>query len=201
MIVADAPIELVKAELRTTVRGRLAAMHSLDRARESAAICGQGVLWHPFADAQCVMAYVPMPSEVDVRPMIAMLLGRGVTVCLPRIDWEGSGLTPVPIQDLDHDLGPAERGVRQPRADLAPLGADDVQVVVLPGLAFDSRGGRLGQGGGFYDRWLADRATGVRTLGVAYACQMVEQVPMAGHDRRIDAVATAGGLRTSDRQG
>lgn len=200
MIVAETPIEFAKTELRTTIRGRLRAMTADERATESAAICGLAMTWHPLTEASCVMAYSPTAREVDVLPLIERLLGRGTTVCLPRIDWQNHGLTPIPIRDLNRDLGPAERGVRQPRADLAPIDANTVQTVVLPGLAFDAAGGRLGQGGGFYDRWLADRADRVRTIGVAYACQMVAQLPMAAHDRRLDAVATADSLHTTERK-
>lgn len=201
MIVAETPIELAKAELRTTVRGLLRAMTAGEREAESAAICDRAMSWGPLSEANCVMAYMPMAREVDVRPLIARLLERGTTVCLPRIDWENHGLSPVPIRDPDRDLGPAERGVRQPRADLAPIAASDVQIVVVPGLAFDAAGGRLGQGGGFYDRWLANQANHVRTIGAAYACQMVAQVPVTAHDRRLDAVATAETLHTTDRHG
>lgn len=201
MIVAETPIEIAKTELRTTIRGLLRAMTPHERKAESAAICDRAMAWGPLAEASCVMAYAPMATEVDVRPLIERLLERGTTVCLPRVDWQNQGLTPVPIRDLDRDLGPAERGVTQPRADLAPISNDTVQIIVTPGLAFDEAGGRLGQGGGFYDRWLADRADHVRTIGVAYACQMVAQLPMAAHDRRLDAVATAETLHTTDRHG
>ncbi len=161
------------------------------REAESRAICDRAMNWQPLAAAGCVLAYMPMASEVDIRPMIEALLGRGVTVCLPRVEWGSQQMAPVPIGDLERDLGPSERGVRQPRADIAPADARSVQVVVVPGLAFDNEGGRLGRGGGFYDRWLADRADGVLTLGVAFACQVVERVPMEPHDRRVDAVVTA----------
>ncbi|MDQ7012361.1 MAG: 5-formyltetrahydrofolate cyclo-ligase [Planctomycetota bacterium] len=190
MTVAAEPIETAKALLRTTVRGRLAAMTGGVREAESRAICDRAMDWQPLAAAGCVLAYMPMASEVDIRPMIETLLGRGVRVCLPRVEWESRLIVPVPIGDLERDLGPSERGVRQPRADIAPADADSVQVVVVPGLAFDDGGGRLGRGGGFYDRWLGDRADGVLALGVAFACQVVERVPMERHDRRVDGVVT-----------
>ncbi len=201
MTVAAESLETAKTLLRTTVRGRLAAMTPAEREAESRAICDRALDFPPLAAAGCVLAYMPMASEVDIRPLLGALLGRGVGVCLPRVEWGSQRMVPVPIGDLERDLGPSERGVRQPRAAIAPVSAESVQVVVVPGLAFDGEGGRLGRGGGFYDRWLGDRADGVRALGVAFACQVVGRVPMGSHDRRVDAVVTATGLLASGRAG
>ena len=198
---AAEPLEPAKTLLRTAVRGRLVAMTPNEREAESRAICARAMDWQPLTKTACVLAYMPMASEVDIRPLIEALLERGVTVCLPRIEWGSQAMVAVPIRDLERDLGPRERGVRQPCAALAPVASEHVQVVIVPGLAFDDRGGRLGRGGGFYDRWLGDRADGVRALGAAFGCQVVERVPMASHDRRVDAVVTATTLLAAGEPG
>lgn len=196
------PIELAKSALRQNARGRLAAMTDAEQRAESEAVCRRALVWPPMQHAGCVMAYWPMPREVDVRPLLSELLGRGTVVCVPRVDWATGRLAAVPIRDLGRDLGATERGVVQPRADLAPIADHDVQIVVVPGLAFDAAGGRIGHGAGFYDRWLAGAGSppgGLVSLGAAFGCQMTERVPMEAHDRRLDAVATAGGVFTHER--
>lgn len=183
-------IEETKAGLRAMVRARLRELTAHERARLSRAACDEAGAWAPLAGASCVLAYAPMPSEVDITPLIEALLDRGVTVCIPRVDWAGARIDPVPIRDLAADLTMVERGVRQPREALAPVAIDSVQVVVVPGVAFDLHAGRLGRGGGFYDRVLGARTRPGMALGVGFEAQVVERVPMEGHDQRVDALAT-----------
>lgn len=183
-------IEDTKADLRAMVRERLRGMTDHERARLSASACEQALRWQPLARASCVLAYAPMPMEVDVEPLIEALLARGVTVCVPRVDWEAAAITPVPIRDLIGDLSVIERGVRQPREHLAAIDIAQVQVVVAPAVAFDLSGGRLGRGGGFYDRVLGCRTKPGMALGVGFESQVVDGIPMEGHDQRVDALAT-----------
>jgi 5-formyltetrahydrofolate cyclo-ligase len=183
-------IHETKASLRAMVRDRLVGMTGRARARLSAAVCEEAVLWGPLTRADCVLAYAPMPMEVDIEPLIEALLGCGVTVCVPRVDWEASTIVPVPIRDLIDDLSVIERGVRQPRDTLDAIDMARVDVVIAPAVGFDLAGGRLGRGGGFYDRVLGSRTRPGLVLGVGFEAQVVESIPMAGHDKRVDALAT-----------
>lgn len=179
-----------KAELRAMVRGRLRALTGTERARLSGAACDHALGWEPLHEAACVLAYAPMPSEVNIEPLIESLLARGVTVCIPRVDWDAGSIAPVPITDMRADLDTVERGVRRPRERLPAIGLDQVQAVVVPAVAFDLAGGRLGRGGGFYDRVLGSRARPGVALGVGFEAQVVDEIPMEGHDQRVDALAT-----------
>ncbi|VAX41372.1 hypothetical protein MNBD_PLANCTO03-1070, partial [hydrothermal vent metagenome] len=138
-------IRETKASLRARVRDRLRGMTSRERARLSGAVCEEAVLWGPLMRAQCVLAYAPMPMEVDIEPLIEALLGCGVTVCVPRVDWEAQRIAPVPIRDMIGDLSVTERGVRQPRETLPAIDLAEVQVIVVPAVGFDLTGGRLGR--------------------------------------------------------
>ncbi|MBK7404120.1 MAG: 5-formyltetrahydrofolate cyclo-ligase [Phycisphaerales bacterium] len=190
MTVTSDSIEETKAVLRSLARDRVRGLTDHERARLSGAACGAAMAWTPLATAECVLAYAPMRSEVDVTPLIEVLQRGGCRVCLPRADWARGTIEAVPVLDLESDLDLVEHGVRQPRAALASVPVESVQVVVAPGLAFDDRGGRLGRGGGFYDRLLAALPRAARAIGIAYEAQIFERIPMEGHDRAIDALAT-----------
>lgn len=194
MTVSADAIEQAKADLRRAVRDAVRSLGEEARREQSARACAHALTWRPLSAAGVVLAYWPIPGEPDTRPLIQELVGRETTVCLPRVDWDNHRIVPVPVGDPERDLGPPERGVRQPRADLAPLDPNRIEAVVVPGLAFDETGARLGRGGGFYDRWLADRPDHRATIGIALACQVVGRIPTAAHDQHVDAVATPGGL-------
>lgn len=179
-----------KADLRALVRGRLRDLTAHERARMSHAACEQALAWPPLAAAECVLAYAPMPSEVDVEPLIEALLARGACVSIPRVDWDAGTIAPVPITDLLADLTLIEHGVRQPRENLPAIDMSKIQAVVVPAVAFDLAGGRLGRGGGFYDRVLSGRTRPGLALGVGFEAQVVDEIPMEGHDQRVDALAT-----------
>lgn len=117
-------------------------------------------------------------------------------------DWLGSGGIPdkvlaFPVTDgvdlrfvTGGTMEPGVHGVREPRGGRV---AEPADLVLVPGLAFDRSGFRLGRGRGFYDRWLGGQ-TGVRTLGLAFSCQVVETLPCEPHDLRVEAVLTEDGL-------
>lgn len=133
--------------------------------------------------------FAPLPDEPDVRPLWREALDRGKTLVLPRWDPNTGMYVAATIQDPLRDLIPGRYGVREPRPALPMLPWDRVDWLAVPGVAFDRRGGRLGRGAGHYDRILG--ATPAFRCGVAFACQLVETVPMAEHDLRVDAVVTS----------
>jgi 5-formyltetrahydrofolate cyclo-ligase len=135
-----------------------------------------------------VAAYWPVGSEVDVRPALRELLARGCRLTLPWVDGPSLQLAAV---DALEDLVPGWRGVLEPGPERRrPVPLSTVDVVVVPGLAFDERGHRLGSGGGHYDRLLADRGPGTAVVAVAYAEQVVPAVPVEAHDAPVDAIVT-----------
>ncbi|MBM3569874.1 MAG: 5-formyltetrahydrofolate cyclo-ligase [Alphaproteobacteria bacterium] len=140
-----------------------------------------------------IAAYWPMGSELDPRPLMAQLAARGFEICLPKVVAKGRPLRFHLWRPGDAlEAGPL--GTSQP-GDRAPECRP--RTLIVPLLAFDGRGGRLGYGGGFYDRTLeALRAEGpVLAIGFGFAAQEVEAVPMSPADRRLDWLATESGAR------
>ncbi len=132
--------------------------------------------------ARVVLGFAPMATEPDWWTAVA-----GVRFGFPRIlpdKSEGARLEFREARSLA-DLSTVSLGVREPRADARKLDPRDADLILVPGLAFDSAGGRLGRGGGYYDQLLAELPIEVRRLGVAYAGQLVDRVPMEGHDARV----------------
>lgn len=135
--------------------------------------------------------YHPQGSELDPRPLARRLAANGAAAALPAAEAR-DGVLAFRAWDLHAGLAPDAFGVPAP-----PLEAPHAvpQLVIAPLLAFDRKGGRLGQGGGHYDRTLANlRAAGaVFVLGLAYAGQEVAEIPMEPHDQRLDAILTETG--------
>ncbi len=146
-----------------------------------------------------VLAYYPLPQEADIRPLLQELLAADHTVGLPRIGGRPGEMSFHKIPDLTgldkNRWGLWEPAAQSPRLDpLPPSG-----LVLVPGLAFDSRGYRLGRGGGYYDRFLNTLPPDWQTAAPIFSCQWVEEVPRESFDARVDYLASPDGLhRTSE---
>jgi 5-formyltetrahydrofolate cyclo-ligase len=136
--------------------------------------------------------YWPIATEIDIRPLLARLADRGVVLALPVIAMEGGLLAFRRWQPVD-ELEEGPRGTMHPLPSQPEVRPD---IVFVPLLAFDARGNRLGQGGGYYDRTLAflRRQGPVTAVGVAYAIQRRERVPAAAGDARLDWMLTEDAL-------
>jgi 5-formyltetrahydrofolate cyclo-ligase len=146
----------------------------------------EGVLSLPEVGAAgTVMAFWSFGSEVETSALIERLHEAGKRVVLPRIA-EGE-IAAVAYAPGDPVTATSFGAMEPARADVVT--AEDVDVVIVPGVAFDRRGGRVGYGGGFYDR-LSSRAPAVPAVAVAFAVQLVDEVPQGRSDRRVDAIVT-----------
>lgn len=139
--------------------------------------------------ARTIIGYASFGAEVDLDPLLAELAAEGRGVFLPFV--EGDDLGIARVTDLEGALAPGYRGVREPKAiGRRPANPERCEVALVPGVAFDRDGGRLGYGGGHFDRLLSRLREGTPVVGVAFGLQVVEQVPREGHDRLMDMVVT-----------
>ena len=109
---------------------------------------------------------------------------------LPRVDPKAKMLRLHRIVDLGRDVGPGHLGIPEPHASCPEVGRDEIDWVLVPGVAFDATGQRLGYGGGFYDRLLPVLRRAVQRVAGAFEMQVVEAVPLAPHDCGVDAIVT-----------
>lgn len=154
-----------------------------DQRRAAAEALAQSVPALPeVAAATAVMAFASFGTEIETDPLVEALLTSGRTVLMPYVD--GDRLRAARIGSVA-DLAPGYRGIREP----TPQPVDPVAgVILVPGVAFDASGARLGYGGGFYDAFLA-QASGMR-IGVCFDCQIVERVPIGAADQPVSLIVT-----------
>jgi len=144
-------------------------------------------------DAAHLFIYVHFRSEVQTMGLIRQLIAEGKTISVPVTLAAESRIIAVRITDPDSQLIPGYYDILEPtpeqifRATIDPTTLDSV---LVPGSVFDPLGGRLGYGGGFYDRFLSESAPQAWQIGLAYALQIVEQVPMESHDQYMDQLVT-----------
>ncbi|SFB53161.1 5-formyltetrahydrofolate cyclo-ligase [Rhizobium sp. NFR07] len=187
-----------KARLRTE---RLAARDALvpaDRIEKSLSLASHGMGAIDFDGAPVISGFLPIRSEVDVRPLMELLGDRGARLCVPVVlDKE----TIVFREFLPNvELVGGVFGTVGPGPDAAQL---EPQIMLVPLAAFDARGHRIGYGGGYYDRAihrLQQKGLNPRLIGIAFDCQEVASVPEEPHDIRLDAVLTESGLRPFGEQ-
>lgn len=151
-----------------------------------------------YRRASVVMAYMSMGAEFETQAFVHRVLADRKRLVLPRVNRAQRRLDLFAVGDPESELEPGVWGIQEPLPGrCAPIAAADVDFVLVPGLGFDGRGGRLGYGGGFYDRLL----TGMRAIRVAavYSAQMIDAVPMSAHDQYVDLVVTEDGLLRSQR--
>lgn len=157
---------------------------------------------HPWVrGARCLMVFDALGDEPDLASVASASIAGGKTVCYPRIDWDQRVLRPVAVDSHEFPRMAHRHGVREP-TEGREVGADELDLVIVPGVAFDARGARLGRGGGFYDRFLSTLVTrverkGAHAIGVCFDCQRVARVVMEEHDARMDAVVSEKGVFTS----
>lgn len=180
-----------KKELRKKVQELRDRLHPEERMLFSARIADN--LWSipEFAAADKVLFFLNFRSEVDTTPLIERALAEGKTACVPRTDDSTRDMVASRILDLDGDLELGNYDILEPREEcVRPVPPEELDAVLMPGVAFDLSGCRLGYGGGYYDRFLERCSPGCLLVAAAFELQIVDHVPCADHDRRIHKVVT-----------
>ena len=207
-----------KKKTRQSVRDAIARMSPQQRREASEAASRTLVGAEIWKNAGCILAYLAFGTEMDTGLLVNTALREGKALFIPRV--EGNTMS---FHRIYSAAGPFERGVfgiRQPAPENEEweIGASEgFTLVVVPGMAFDISGGRLGRGGAYYDRFLsrcrADMDSGAGDNGIdgrtidmmnrkprmlfmayGYSCQIIETVPRESHDEKVDGIVSEGGL-------
>jgi 5-formyltetrahydrofolate cyclo-ligase len=188
--VRSADLKRQKRALRREARARRDGLSPEERERMSDEVAENVVALPAVANATTVMAFSSFGSEVDTGPIIERLERDGRRVSLPRV--EGRDIVAVAYRSGDPVI-PTSFGAREP-AGGEKVAPEEIDVVLVPGLAFDRSGHRVGYGRGFYDRFLPAVRRDALTVGICFSVQLVDEVPQGRSDRPVDLVVTEHGL-------
>jgi len=179
----------MKKHLRTEMKQKLAAMSSELAAEKSHAACSLLTALPEFRDADVVMLYLPIPQEIDPAEVALHAWRQDKTVLAPKVNWDQHHMLAVRISSLSDDIVTGKYGVPEPaKGPVWPM--EDIDFIIVPALAYDRTGARLGRGGGFYDRFLAEPGIRAVTCGLGFAEQLVDELPTDRHDRAVDILVT-----------
>ncbi len=181
--------------MRAAVLARRDAIPQAQREARSLELSRRVQALPEFEAARTVMAYMPMGSEFDTRPLLQAALARGARVVLPRVERATRTLALHAVTDLDRSLKDGIWGIREPDPARCPVAAlGEVDFILMPGAAFDRQRHRMGYGGGFYDKLLSRPERRAVTVAVAFAEQLVADVPVEAHDVPVDILVSDDGL-------
>jgi len=174
-----------KSVTRRTVLARRDAMSSEERRVASAVIAEHAIAVIPATGI--VALYAAKGTEVATAALDAQLRARGQLVAYPRLV-DGTRVLAFHLAQIDELVASPRLGIPEPASDAPGVRVDQLAAVVLPGLAFDRTGGRVGWGRGYYDTTLAN--TTIPRIGLAFACQVLDEIPREAHDVPLDRVIT-----------
>ena len=179
----------MKNEFRDRLRAQLAVLADSDVRRHSAQVWERLAVLNEFAGAEWVLSYVSQGREIETHGLIRQLLAMGRHVGVPYFDAAHQRYGASELRDFDADLVAGKFGILEPKpASIRPVPLDKANAWLVPGLAFDPTGNRLGRGRGYYDALLKE-ARGVK-IALAHDLQVLSEVPTEIHDVRVDFIVT-----------
>ncbi|MBF0620187.1 MAG: 5-formyltetrahydrofolate cyclo-ligase [Candidatus Omnitrophica bacterium] len=180
-----------KQGLRQRVLDLIKSHKEEDAFQKSRVIAAKFATLPAFVTARTVLFYVSCRGEVDTFGLMRQALDLHKCVAVPVVVKDTKQIVPIVIRSLD-ELKPGTYGIPEPPVSAERiLKASIIDLVVVPGIAFDRRNNRLGRGAGYYDRFLADIPLTTPVVGLAYDFQLVDEIPQLElHDRPVTTVLT-----------
>ncbi len=172
-----------KKHIREKMLALRSALSSLDKLRLDHSMCEKLRQIVEETGARIIHTYLPMGDEVDIFPFIREMLEKGLTVVAPK-SLKGRRMENLVLHSLS-ELEAGIYGTSHPASGLVYEGGYDLFIV--PGLAFDRHGNRIGYGAGYYDAFLGSQSGGQK-LGICYPFQLLDELPAEAHDVRLDGV-------------
>jgi len=184
-------IKETKSELRKTIQNRLTELTDQETAEKTEAIENRLFEFANFLESKIVLLYLNNTSEVDTRKILKRAYQYNKIVVLPVFGDNRPGVKLYKIDDIKSDLKAGPGGVIRPdinRCKRVPI--DRIDIAIIPSIALDEKGGRIGTGRGNYDRLIPKLAITTRKVSLALEDQIVPQIPMESHDKHVDIIIT-----------
>lgn len=181
-------IQAQKAALRSQMRHQVRQLDPAVQREQSQLACrilNEQSVWR---NARSVLFYAPINGEVDLWPLVPEALDSGKTVCLPWFDVSTHAYQARRIRDIAIDIQIGHHGIREPVASCDSFALKGLDFILVPGVAFDNGGRRLGRGKGYYDRILS-QVKGIK-CGVGWDVQVCSRIPVMPHDVTLDCILT-----------
>jgi len=177
-----------KAELRAKMRAVLKNLSAEKRRLDSEKLCANLKEQSVFQNAGSILFFAPLPEEPDLWPLLNEMLAGKKMVALPCFDADNETYVPRHVQDIHVEILSGKFGIREPATTCIAIPLDDLDLVLVPGVAFALDGHRIGRGKGFYDR-LLENFTGEK-IGITFDEQIVETIPAEENDVLMDLILT-----------
>lgn len=184
-------IRQAKRRLRRETIARVLALEPAERQRQQRALADAFPELPGFASAEVVLLYAAaFAEEIETRELLRLASDLGKRLICPRVDRKARRLRLLGIADPARDLIMGDLGIPEPRSSAPEVSPEAIDWVLVPGVAFDARGYRLGRGGGYYDRLLPLLRPDTPCWALAFEPQWVEAVPDETHDQRLSGVVS-----------
>lgn len=139
--------------------------------------------------SKVIFVFVSYNDELDTHRLIKHALENNKRIVVPKVISKNGHMIVIEINSFD-DLEPGNYGILEPKNHCKEISSSNIDLALIPGLAFDLNGGRMGYGGGYYDRFLKTLSANCPKIGICYNFQIIKQVPMSEHDIKIDGLIT-----------
>lgn len=182
-------LQTEKKQLREAVLASRDAMQPAVRAAASHAIVEKLCTFPQYRRAKVVLTYMGFGTEIETDVFFERIVADGKMAVLPRVDRASQALI-LHSARKPSDLEVSKWGIREPRTDAPSVPVSAIEFVLIPGVAFDRAGNRLGYGRGYYDKLLSTAAPALARIAAGFSCQIVDVVPVGLHDEKIDSLIT-----------
>ena len=180
-----------KRYIRRSIRAVRRGLSEVERLARSRRVWERVAALSCYQQARVVLGYMAFDHEVLTDGLIRRAMASGKQLVLPLVQADRQGMALYGIEDLEHDVAPGYRGILEPLPQRTrAVAPETLELALIPGVAFDLRGGRLGFGAGFYDRLLSRLPRDIPTVGLAFDFQVIPRLPSQPHDIMLDAIVT-----------
>jgi len=184
-------IKETKGDIRNRLTNKIHSMSENELLEKANSIENRLFDFANFLESNIALLYLNKSSEVISGDIVKRSFGYNRIIVLPAYDTEKHELRLFKVEDIDKDLVSGQRDVLEPdQARCKSVPVESVDIAVIPGIAFDEKGGRIGTGDGYYDRFIPTLSATTRKVALAYEDQVVSQVPMESHDKHVDIIIT-----------
>jgi len=180
-----------KREIRSDIAKTLEELSEVELNEKTTKIENRFFEFANFLEAKIALLYINSSCEVATRDIIKRCYTYNKIVVLPAFDIEKFQMTLMKIDNIDTGLKPGPRGILEPdksKCKVVPI--ESIDIAIVPGIAFDEKGGRIGSGEGYYDRLIPKLTITTRKVSLSLENQIVQQIPMESHDKYVDIIIT-----------